>query len=229
MNVIRNISRRQEWHLVILALLLALVNAAVNFYPQFFTGEFWGIGARSWLWLGVMAAVLHQVYIVVVLRTELETRWLTTNVPRLGYLAYLADYTVLLLLRLGILFIAALANRDMLGVTETNRLVLALALAIPCIWALYQLVKGDGLKCLVGADYFNLGNEQDDPDEASEQYFRSTATTVYALGALGLYIPGVIFDSPAALLLALFNHLYIWVHHFSTELPDRPYLQNPPE
>ncbi|MGH8650439.1 MAG: hypothetical protein ACREUP_14225 [Burkholderiales bacterium] len=26
--------------------------------------------------------------------------------------------------------------------------------------------------------------------------------------------------SPAALGAALFNHLYIWVHYYSTELPD---------
>jgi hypothetical protein len=26
--------------------------------------------------------------------------------------------------------------------------------------------------------------------------------------------------SQAALLAALFNHLYIWVHYYSTELPD---------
>ncbi len=227
MTTFKKLLRKQEWHLVILALLLALTNAALNFYPQYFFGEFWGISTRSWLWAGVLAAILHQFYIVVVLRSELETRWITTNAPRLGYLAYMADYSILMVLRVAIIIASGLANKEVLTITAANRLLFIAVLAIPFLWTLYLLARSGNFKQVAGEDYFKP--EQDsESNQALENKIRSTAVAVYALGALGLYIPGIIFASPAALLLALFNHLYLWVHHFCTELPDREHLYKPP-
>lgn len=31
---------------------------------------------------------------------------------------------------------------------------------------------------------------------------------------------GIVLASPAAILVAAFQHVYIWVHYFCTELPD---------
>jgi hypothetical protein len=50
--------------------------------------------------------------------------------------------------------------------------------------------------------------------------FRFTGNGMYTFGFLLLWVPGLWFGSFAALFAALFNHLYIWVHYFSTELPD---------
>ncbi len=40
------------------------------------------------------------------------------------------------------------------------------------------------------------------------------------IGLMILYLPGLLLLSQAALLLAAFNHLYIWVHYYCTEKPD---------
>lgn len=50
--------------------------------------------------------------------------------------------------------------------------------------------------------------------------FKYTSNGMYIYGFLILYTPGLILLSKAALLAALFNHLYIWVHYYFTELPD---------
>jgi len=47
-----------------------------------------------------------------------------------------------------------------------------------------------------------------------------TSNAMYVYAFLGLYIPGLLLQSKAALLVALFNHIYIWVHYYCTELPD---------
>ena len=39
-------------------------------------------------------------------------------------------------------------------------------------------------------------------------------------GLMVLYLPGLLFLSQLALIVALFNHLYIWIHYYCTELPD---------
>jgi len=48
-------------------------------------------------------------------------------------------------------------------------------------------------------------------------------------GLLILWIPGLVFASRAALLAALFHHLYIWVHYFTTEKPDLKRIYGGPD
>jgi hypothetical protein len=43
---------------------------------------------------------------------------------------------------------------------------------------------------------------------------------MYTIGFLGLWAAALAFASWTALLLAAFNHAYIWVHYFATEKPD---------
>jgi hypothetical protein len=43
---------------------------------------------------------------------------------------------------------------------------------------------------------------------------------MYTFAFLLLWLPGCYFRSTAALCVALFSHLYIWVHYFCTEKPD---------
>ena len=50
--------------------------------------------------------------------------------------------------------------------------------------------------------------------------FRLTRNGMYVYGFLLLWASALWFASLAALAVALFNHLYIWVHYFATERPD---------
>jgi len=50
--------------------------------------------------------------------------------------------------------------------------------------------------------------------------FRFTNNGMYVFGLLILYIPALLLFSKVALVVALFNHLYIWVHYYATEKPD---------
>ena len=54
--------------------------------------------------------------------------------------------------------------------------------------------------------------------------FKYTSNGMYIYGFLILWIPGFLFLSKAALLVALFQHIYIWVHYCFTELPDMKFI-----
>jgi hypothetical protein len=43
---------------------------------------------------------------------------------------------------------------------------------------------------------------------------------MYVVGLMVLYLPGLLLLSKAAIVAALFNHVYIWVHYYCTERPD---------
>ena len=47
---------------------------------------------------------------------------------------------------------------------------------------------------------------------------------MYVFGLLILWLPGLLMASKAALLAALFGHVYIWVHYFTVELHDMKYI-----
>jgi hypothetical protein len=43
---------------------------------------------------------------------------------------------------------------------------------------------------------------------------------MYKFGFLFIWIPGLLLLSKPAIIVALFQHIYIWVHFYFTELPD---------
>jgi Phospholipid methyltransferase len=67
-----------------------------------------------------------------------------------------------------------------------------------------------------------LPEERQGPRVAAEcdLAFRFTSNGMYVYGFLLLWVPALWWASAAALCVALFNHLYIWVHYFATERPD---------
>ncbi len=216
--MLRNIFEKQDWHFVLLALLAVSVNAIMEFFPAYFSGQFWGLHAKTWLWIGVISAILHQLYAMIIWRTQLETGWLSTTLPPLGYIAYYIDYTMLLTARLSAIALTAVANRDVLVIPEAARWITVLTLAIPVSWLLHSILKYYGFKRLAGADRFETAYR--DQSWTRKGIFRIVPKAIYVFGPLVFYIPGFLLASPASLLLALFNHFYLWIHYYCTELPD---------
>ena len=96
--------------------------------------------------------------------------------------------------------------------------VLAVAAAVPVVYLLYSVARFFGFKRAYGIDHF-------DPSYRSrplvrQGIFRLTGNAMYTFGFLLLYIPGLWLASRPAIVAAVFNHLYIWVHYLTVEKPD---------
>lgn len=70
-----------------------------------------------------------------------------------------------------------------------------------------------------GLDHFKPEEVKKEPF-VKKGIFKYTSNGMYIYGFLFLWIPGLKLQPKGALLVALFNHLYIWVHYYFTELPD---------
>lgn len=70
------ILEKQGYHLVSLIFLLS----GVYFFSQgdFLEGAFLGVSSRTWLWLSILAPVVHQIYVVIFWRAELHYQLLTS-------------------------------------------------------------------------------------------------------------------------------------------------------
>ena len=57
-----------------------------------------------------------------------------------------------------------------------------------------------------------------------EGIFKYTGNGMYVYGFFMLWAIAIGFDSRAALIVAGFSHVSIWIHYHATEKPDMAYL-----
>ncbi len=92
-------------------------------------------------------------------------------------------------------------------------------LFIPAIYLFYSVEKYFGLDRACGMDHFYPEIAKDEPF-VKQGIFKYTTNGMYKYGFLVLWIPGILLQSKAAIFIALYSHIYIWIHYYTTELPD---------
>jgi hypothetical protein len=217
MSRLRLILEKQWLHALLLAILLVGL-VAVSRADGFFDGELWGVSTECWFWLAVALPVIHQVYVWFCWRTELHASLLSRIFGDAGFKLYAVGFSILGIARTVVVFILAYANRDTLEVNTTVTRILAVILLIPAVYLFYSVKRFFGFRRAFGIDHFDASYRT--RPFVRQGIFRFTSNGMYIFGFFILWVPGLWFASVAALVVALFNHLYIWVHYYSTELPD---------
>ncbi len=208
---------RLALHGGLLALLLAL--AALFYGGDMARGALWGLSAEAWFWLSAGVAVAHQVYVWFVWRAELHHRLITRLLGEVwGFRLFAVDFSTLLLARVLVVWALAQANADTLPWAPPLTRAIALALAIPWLYLAYSVLRCFGLQRAMGRDHFEPSYGR--RPLVRQGIYRYLANPMYTVGFLALYLPGLLLRSQAALLAAAFQHAYVWVHYYCTELPD---------
>jgi hypothetical protein len=212
------IFERQWLHALALAVGLIILWQISLRCGCFHRGELWGISTWNWFWISVEIPIAHQLFVWFCWRTELHRGLLSRLFGRHGFVIYAAFFTVFLGGRLFVVTALSIASRDTLIANTLALKSLAVVIAIPVAFLMYSVVRYFGILRAYGADHF-------DPSYRSkpivrEGIFRVTSNGMYTFGMMVLYIPALWFASRPALVAAIFGHVYIWVHYFTTELPD---------
>ena len=182
------------------------------------TGLLWGIGTPGWFWLAVGLAVGHQVYVWFCWRMQLHGAGLTRVLGGRGFSLYAVGFSLLGMARVVAVFMLAIANRDTLRPNLLLLRILAVIALIPAVYLFYSIKHYFGFKRAFGIDHFEASYRT--LPFVRKGIFRFTRNGMYTYGFLLLWVPALWYASLAALWVALFNHLYIWVHYYTTELPD---------
>ncbi len=221
MSQVRLILERQWLHGVLLVALLAAL-ALASGLELMQAGILRGISTPEWFCLAVAIAIVHQVYVWFCWRTQLHGSWLTRVFGNQGFPAYAMGFSILGILRVLAVFVLAISNRDTLPIDLTALRILAIIALIPAVYLFYSVKRYFSVSRAFGIDHF---------DEAYRSLpfvrkgiFRFTRNGMYTYGLLILWVPALWYASVAALCVALFNHIYIWVHYYSTELPDMKHI-----
>ena len=211
--------KRQIWHLLILILLLSSLVLIAGNDKSILYGKLWGIDTSFWFLAAIISPIIHQVYVLILWRLELHYKSVSGFFGKNGFKLFKIGFAILMALRLITITILAVSNAKTLNIDPSVSYIIAGIITIPVIYLFYSVLYYFGMDRAFGIDHF-------EPEKAKtlafvkQGIFRYTSNGMYIYGLLILWIPGLLMQSEAALLAALFNHIYIWVHYYFTELPD---------
>jgi hypothetical protein len=217
MSQIQLIFERQWLHALLLAILLTGAAMADNI-DGMKAGMLLGISTDVWFWLAIALAIAHQVYIWFCWRIQLNGNWITRVLGDMSFPVYAVIFFLLGAFRVAAVFVLAISNRNTVPMDITILRTIAIIVLIPATYLLYSVARYFSFRRAMGIDHFNE-NYRILP-LVRKGIFRFTRNGMYTYGFLFLWVPALWWASAAALCAALFNHIYIWVHYYSTELPD---------
>ena len=211
-----SIFERQIYHLILLILLVIGINSFLT--GRFLEGSFLNVESSTWILLAIITPILHQFYVWFVWRTELHYSLFTKRFGKNAFKFYAAGFTFLFVFRFLFVFAIAISNKNSINFNPEISIIVSILLLIPSLYLFYSVKKYFGFKRAFGIDHFN--SSYSNLPFVRKGIFRFTDNAMYVYGFFIIWIPGFLFHSGAALLAALFNHIYIWIHYYCTELPD---------
>ncbi len=212
--------KKQIHHYVALALLMLGIHALTD--GKALAGQLFGVPTSSWLWLSIAVPILHQVYVWFSWRTQLKYSLITRIFGDKGFKIYTAGFTVFFLSRLVSIIILSVSNENTIDLDHGFSYALACIFMAFSTYLFYSVRTYFGFKRAYGIDHFD--DSYRGLPFVRKGIFKYTGNAMYTFGFLIFWVPGLIFFSKSALLAACFNHIYIWVHYYTTELPDICYI-----
>jgi len=205
-----NIWKGQLTHVVCLSALLV-----ISWYGWHSIGEPFSM----LFWIAVSVPVIHQVFVWLAWRLELKGSLISRM---FGFQVFLFVFFALFLLRFISLAILGVADRGSLGISPEFGLLLTFICLVPGIYAMYSVKRYFGLKRAAGGDHFEVKYQT--MNLANKGIFQFTSNGMYVYAFLLFWAIAFYFSSIAALIVAAFSHVYIWVHYYCTERPDMEYI-----
>ncbi len=177
-----------------------------------------GLTAVGWAVLSIWLAVLHQVLVAVVFRLQLHKGLMTRVFGRHDLAVWSAVFFPLLIARPITILLTGWTDTAALPGPYALHILFGIALLAPAIWGMHSTLKHFTLRRAVGGDHFR--EEIRALPKVSGGLFDHTDSGMYGVVFFGLWGIALLFGSWNALVVALFQHAYIWVHMYTTEAPD---------
>lgn len=177
-----------------------------------------GLSSTGWAKLSIALAVIHQVTVALVFRLQLHRNLLSRWLGDRDMVVWRAIFMPLLVARPLSLIMTGWADATAItGYRPPETLIGAMLLALS-IWAMHSVIVHFTIRRALGGDHFR--EEIAALPFVTKGVFKYTSNGMYGVAFLGLWSIALLFGSWNALVLALFQHCYIWVHMYCTEAPD---------
>lgn len=207
---------RQAWHL--LALLVLVPAAWLLAFPHIDDGAWLGITATQWFWTTIITSIVHQVVVWVVFRLQLGWATLTHLFGKADLWIWGMIFLPLFVGRVITLVGLARATQATLALPRPLAVGVAVLLLILALYTVWSVLRYFGLTRAMVGDHFRVPYRQMPLENRG--IFRYSSNAMYAFGFSVLWAIALFNLSTPALVVAGFQHAYIWVHYYCTEKPD---------
>jgi protein-S-isoprenylcysteine O-methyltransferase Ste14 len=206
----------QFQHIILLA---GLLPGALYLGLPTLDGSTWlGISDTTWFYAAILVAIIHQVLVWFVFRTQLLFALFSRLFGKQDMVVWGIIFVPLLLLRPLLTLALGLADYGSLQPWRGPQIILGLLLLIPALYTLWSVARYFGLPRALGGDHFR--QRYRNMPLVKKGAFKYSSNAMYAFAFLLLWAIALLTGSQAALAVALFQHAYIWVHMYCTEAPD---------
>ena len=223
-RTLRFLLRGQLMHVAVLALLVItayeLAAPGLDSKAWFDHGDrsWLGVTATGWFWLNILVVVAHQVIVAVVFRIQLGWGVLTRWFGRADLLVWGVVFIPLLIARPFVIGGLAVADAGSMTMPRWLTAGLGWTMLVPVAYAGWSVARYFGIPRAIGGDHFRL--EYRAMPMVDGGAFAWTPNAMYLIVFVGLWAIAFLAGSRIALIGALFQHAYIWVHYSFTEKPD---------
>jgi hypothetical protein len=181
-----------------------------------------GLSAAGWGQISIVLALIHQIVVAVVFRLQLHRNMMTRLFQGRDMHVWATIFMPLLVLRPVTVFLTGWADQPNLLGFRFVELILGLALIVIAVSAMVSVVVHFTLPRAMGGDHFR--DEIAAMPLVDKGIFAITPNAMYGIVFLGLWGIAFLFGSWNAVVVALFQHAYIWVHMYCTETPDMDWI-----
>ena len=184
-----------------------------------------GLTSAGWAMVSIILALLHQIIVAIVFRGQLHRNMMTRLFGERDMRIWTMIFMPLLVARPITLCLTGWADTAPITQFRNIEVTLGFTLLALAIWAMHSVLKYFTIPRAVGGDHFrNAYAEMPFVDKGA---FRITSNAMYGVAFMGLWGIALLFGSWNALIVALFQHAYIWVHMYCTEAPDMARIYPP--
>ncbi len=200
-----------------IALLMAMGALAMLLTPSE-APKLLGMTASEWALLSISLAVLHQVVVAIVFRLQLHKNLMTRLFDERDMKIWAIIFMPLLVARpLGVIMVGWADTEPITSLREVE-IAVGLLLVGVAAWGMHSTLFHFTLPRALGGDHFR--DHFAEMPLVKKGVFKYTDNGMYGVVFLGLWGIALLFGSWNAMVVALFQHSYIWVHMYCTEAPD---------
>ncbi|MGR3714545.1 MAG: methyltransferase [Shimia sp.] len=184
--------------------------------------RFFGLTAQTWAVTSIGLAILHQVIVAFIFRAELHRNLVTRLHGDADLAIWTRVFLPLLAARPITILITGLADDVPIGTPHWLNIGLGISFVAIAIYGMHSVLTYFTIRRAVGGDHFR--EETAALPLVKDGIFKYTSNAMYGPIFLGLWGIALLCDSWNALVVAAFQHVYIWVHYYCTEKPDMEWI-----
>ncbi|SFM03297.1 methyltransferase [Shimia aestuarii] len=216
----RDIFEGQGQHLILLTFLLA--GAAWFLQGDTGTRRFLWMDSVTWAWVSVWLAVAHQGMVALIFRLQLHLSLMSRFLAKRDLQVWGWMFFPFLIARPVTVLIVAVLDRGSLGWPLWPSIGAGAVLLGVAGYTMYSVKRYFSFERALGGDHFYEHYRR--MPIVREGAFRWSQNAMYTFGFMGLWGIALVCGSWQALIVAAFQHAYIWVHMYTVEGPDMRWL-----